>query len=92
MIAVTLMATAICADRGLPAVPAQPQASHFTGRLIERLSVTLRRVVPATCLYQPRRFGLPPAQISRPPLQALTVDLLRPRLSPFQFRLPPPCA
>jgi hypothetical protein len=92
MIAVTLVATAICADRTLPAAPAEPQASHFAGRLIQRLSVNLRRVVPATCLYQPRRFGLPPPQISNPRPEALLVDLRPPRLSPFQFRLPPPSA
>ena len=92
VIAVTLMATAICADRSLSAAPTEPQASHFAGRIIQRLSVNLRRVVPATCLYQPRRFGLPPAQILHPRLDALAVDLIPPLLSPFQFRLPPPCA
>ncbi|MGD0138964.1 MAG: hypothetical protein ABSD28_08815 [Tepidisphaeraceae bacterium] len=92
VIAVTLMATAICADRSLSAAPAEPQASHFAGRIIQRLSVNLRRVVPATCLYQPRRFGLPPAQILHPRLDALVVDLFPPLFSPFQFRLPPPIA
>jgi hypothetical protein len=92
VIAVTLMATAICADRSLPAAPVETQASHFAGRLIERLSVNLRRVVPPTCLYQPRRFGLPPAQISPPRMDSLVVGLIPPLLSPFQFRLPPPIA
>ena len=89
LIAVTLMATAICADRSLPAARVEPVTSHFAGRLIERLSVNFRRVVPAGQLYKPQRFGLPPAEISaRGP--SLAIDWVAPRLSPFQFRLPPP--
>jgi len=84
-----LMATAICADRSLPAARLEPVTSHFAGRLIERLSMNLRRVVPASCFYQPRRFGLPPAEI-RAVGPSLAIDGVAPRLSPFQFRLPPP--
>jgi hypothetical protein len=89
LIAVTLMATAICADRSLPAAPAEPVTSHFAGRFIERLSVNFRRVVPACRLYTPQRFGLPPMEMSAPG-PGVTVDWVSPRLSPFQFRLPPP--
>jgi len=89
VIAVTLMATAICADRSLPAARLEPVTSHFAGRLIERLSVNFRKVVPASHLYQPQRFGLPPTEISAPSAN-LTVDWVGPSLSPFQFRLPPP--
>lgn len=89
LIAVTLMATAICADRSLPAAPAEPVTSHFAGRLIERLSVNFRRVVPAAQFYKPQRFGLPPMEMT-PACPSVTVDWVSPRLSPFQFRLPPP--
>ncbi len=89
VIAVTLMATAICADRIAPAVPAQTTTTHFASRLIERLSMNLRRVLPAVTLYQPRRFGLGLAA-RRPPAIADQGFVPAPRLSPFQFRLPPP--
>jgi hypothetical protein len=89
LIAVTLMATAICADRSLPAARMEPANTHFAGRLIERLSVNLRRVVPAGQFYKPQRFGLPPMGMSTAG-PSLMVDWIPARLSPFHFRLPPP--
>jgi hypothetical protein len=89
LIAVTLMATAICADRSLAAAPAEPARTHLAGRLIERLSVNFRRVVPACTLCQPQRFGLPPMQILATVRDCDVLWIPRP-LSPFQFRLPPP--
>jgi hypothetical protein len=88
-IAVTLMATAICADRSLPAARVEPVTSHFAGRLIERLTVNFRRAIPAGQLYKQQRFGLPPTQIT-PAGPSLAIAWVAPRLSPFQFRLPPP--
>jgi hypothetical protein len=91
VIAVTLMATAICADRVAPVAPAQPPATHFATRLIERLSKNLQRVLPAVTLYQPNRFGLEPA--ARRPLPIADQGFFHAScLSPFQFRLPPPTA
>jgi hypothetical protein len=93
VIAVTLMATAICADRGLPTAPAEPQAtSHFAGRLMERLCVNLRRTVPAARLCQARRVDLRSTDSAAPRLDSLTLSFISPSLSPFQFRLPPPIA
>jgi hypothetical protein len=88
LIAVTLMATAICADRSLAAAPVEPARTHLAGRLIERLSVNFRRVVPACVIYRPVRFGLPPMEISA--AAAPEIVWIAPRLSPFEFRLPPP--
>jgi hypothetical protein len=92
LIAVTLMATALCADRAIPAAPTQTPSANLATRLIERLTVSLRGVVPNARLYQPRRFGLRPAD--ERPAAALTLDsdLKSVPLSPFQFRLPPPLA
>jgi hypothetical protein len=90
LIAVTLVATAICADRSLPAARMEPVNSHFAGRLIERLSVNFRRVVPAGELYKPQRFGLPPMMEMSAAGPSLKVDWVPAPLSPFQFRLPPP--
>jgi len=90
VIAVTLMATAICADRALPARAAEEPSSHLAGRLIERLTQNLRRVVPAAQLYQARRPGLRPMEILMPLGGDLAAGIAPIRLSPFQFRLPPP--
>jgi hypothetical protein len=89
VIAVTLMATAICADRVAPAVPAQTTTTHFASRLIERLSMNLRRVLPAVTLYQPRQFE-PGLTVRRPLAIANQAFFPALPLSPFQFRLPPP--
>jgi hypothetical protein len=90
VIAVTLMATAICADRALPTRAEEAPTSHLAGRLIERLSQNLRRVVPAAQLYQAHRPGLRPMEILMPGGGDLAADITPLRLSPFQFRLPPP--
>lgn len=92
VIAVTLMATAICADRLAPAAPAEPPATHLAGRLIERLSMSLRRVLPAVGLYQPRCPGLRLTAARILPFADQTLGFHRVLLSPFQFRLPPPIA
>jgi hypothetical protein len=93
VIAVTLMATAICADRGLPSAPAEPQTtSHFAGRLMERFCINFRRTVPSATLCQPRRFDLRPAEMALGRFDDLTLGFIATSLSPFQFRLPPPIA
>ena len=90
IIAVTLMATAICADRTATAVPAEPPAAHLAGRIIARLTMNLRRVLPAVNRYQPRCFGMR-SIVARPVVTADQDLNFQPvRLSPFQFRLPPP--
>jgi hypothetical protein len=89
VIAVTLMATAICADRIGPATPAQAPITPFTTRLIERLGKNLRRVLPAVALYQPHRVD-PDATARRPLPLSDQAFFNAPSFSPFQFRLPPP--
>jgi hypothetical protein len=91
LIAVTLLATALCADRLSVAAPVQRPSAETTGGIIRRLSVNLRRSIVPLRLYQP------PAVASKPvPVQVCTP---RPtpiapaiHLSPFDFRLPPPLA
>ena len=92
VIAVTLVATAICADRSLPRASAEPQTAHIAGRLMERLSVNLRQTVPAARICQPRRFGLRTVEIARTPAHDFTISFVPVSISPFQFRLPPPIA
>ena len=61
----------------------------LASRLIERLSMNLRRVLPAVTLYQPRQFE-PGLTVRRPLAIANQAFFPALPLSPFQFRLPPP--
>lgn len=91
VIAWTLVATALCADRSLPAAPLEPVSAQLAGRLIERLSVNFRRVLPAAQAFRPHRFGLPKAEVLlMAPVQLAGRIIACP--SPFEFRLPPPVA
>lgn len=91
VIAVTLVAAALCADRVVVAAPVLrvQHKTTATERLVTRLTSSFRRVIPAARVIQVRRDGLAllacsiapePVQISPPPM------------SPFEFRLPPPLA
>lgn len=90
LVAITLVATALCADRAVSAAPAlRPQVATAAGKLVTRLSVSLRRVVPAVHVYESRRDGL--ADLS----QALacpsqSIACLGMQLSPLILHLPPP--
>jgi hypothetical protein len=86
------MATAICADRLAPATPAEPPATHLAGRLIERLSMNLRRVLPAARLYQSPCPGIRSTIARTISFADQTLDFRPMPLAPFQFRLPPPIA
>jgi hypothetical protein len=91
IIAVTLVATAICAGRLTVAAPVQTPVTQLAGRLIQRLTTRFGRVVAAARLYQPRREGVRSAE----PAPAFASDCplaVRGSFSPFQFRLPPPTA
>jgi hypothetical protein len=90
VVAVTLVATALCADRVVASAPhLQNRPEPQTARsLVGRLSVSFRRVVPTVRLVETRRDQEPmarvlPVVIDQPVIMPL-------RLSPFQFRLPPP--
>ena len=104
IVAVTLLATALCADRAVAVAAARATGEAATpagGRdrtqtqpgqqtFAQRLTRSLRQVVPSMQLHQARRDGLAPVDV--PPGNART-----PKSSgrgvettPFQFRLPPP--
>jgi len=90
VLAVAFLATALCADRAITAAPAfQPQTTSGTlaGRLVSRLSVNLRRTIPAARVYQTRREGIAQQTAFVAPAPAIILPIA---LSPFQFRLPPP--
>jgi hypothetical protein len=90
VLAVAFLATALCADRAITAAPifqSETTTGTLAGRLVSRLSVNLRRTIPAARVYQTRREGIAhqTATVTPTPVVFLPV-----RLSPFQFRLPPP--
>jgi hypothetical protein len=96
LVAVTLLATALCADRSVAPAAAQsarveagPTATRQS--FGERLTVSLRRTVPAVKLHADRQEGL---------AQAANAKRIEGGQSavqwivggPFEFRLPPPLA
>jgi hypothetical protein len=91
VIAVTLVAAALCADRVVVAAPVLrvPHKTTATERLVTRLTISFRRVIPAARVIQTRRDGLVllPCEVAPEP-----VHVSPPPTSPFQFRLPPPVA
>jgi hypothetical protein len=96
----TLVATALCADR-VTAAPQFRTDLHSTAdpiarlakHLATRLSVKFRRVVPSVGLHQQAR-----TEDAAAPQAPATRSVPNPKArhqsegSPFQFRLPPPTA
>lgn len=93
VLVLTLVATALCADRVVTAAPEirahLQRSSTPIARLATRLSVTFRRVVPAVRLHQARREG-PMTQSPVRQVAFVPAKVHRVEGSPFQFRLPPP--
>jgi hypothetical protein len=101
IVAVTLLATALCADRAVAvaaarradaAVPAGGQRDRGQSgqqSFAQRLTVSLRRVVPGMQLHQTRRDGLAALEIRGDVEHAQSAGR-GVETTPFQFRLPPP--
>jgi hypothetical protein len=89
LIAVTLLATALCADRLSLAAPVERPAVEVAGRIIQRLEISLRRAMPPLRMYQPRVTSAKPAELPVFSGRAVT-PIPTIHLSPFDFRLPPP--
>jgi hypothetical protein len=96
LVAVTLLATALCADRSIapaaaqaPRIEAGPAAARQS--FGERLTTSLRRAVPAVKLHADRQEGVTELAAVHcieggQPVVRWVVG------GPFQFRLPPPLA
>lgn len=83
-----VMAAALCADRVAVAAPQiRPQMASVASRVMDRLSLSLRRVVPTITVVETRREGVAVQSTVVAPEPVLVQQL---PLSPFQFRLPPP--
>jgi predicted solute-binding protein len=93
IIAVTLVAAALCADRAVSAAPAlanpiRTEVANAAGKLVSRLSVSFRRVVPSVRVYETRHEGMSAtSEIATDIQSAPFADL---RLSPLLLHLPPP--
>src|SRR4051812_3888468 len=91
VVAIALVAAALCADRAVTAAPVlRPCVSGVAGKLVQRLSTRFRQVVPAARVYEARRDV-----VEREPLplaSSHTTAGFRPRLSPLITTLPPPLA
>jgi hypothetical protein len=92
ILAVTLVAMALCADRATAAAPAvRPQISQVTRQVVRQLTRRFQHVVPAVKMVQDRQETL-----ARVPSHDLPLDLPAclhaVESTPFHFRLPPPLA
>jgi len=89
VLAIALLAAALCADRAVAAAPAlRPRVTTVASRLVTRLSVSFSRVVPSVRFFETRRIGIV-ADSARIPTTDAT-ECHRVRLSPLLLRLPPP--
>jgi hypothetical protein len=91
ILAVTLVAVAICADRVSAATPVDPASTPIATRIIQRLTVSFRRVLPTNGFCIPLRLTLGRAIDARPKVRDFAAVAPR-RVGPFEFRLPPPLA
>src|SRR3954452_24382182 len=94
IVAVTLLAAALCADRTVASAAESSRVEAAGGPVArgfaQRLTVSLRRVVPAVRLHQSRQEGFA-AVVWRGEFEGAQVLVSRgTQGTPFQFRLPPP--
>jgi len=94
VLAVALVATALCADRAAVAAPAlRPQAiERAAGGIVQRLTARLSRVVQGVTLVEMRREGRAQELSAQNFAREIHTTDLRPwlRLSAPQLPLPPP--
>jgi hypothetical protein len=89
VLAITLVTVALCADRAVAAAPVlRPQVASAAGKLVTRLSVTFRRVVPSVRVYQTSGESVAVLAPVAPAIDQRPSFGLR--LSPMLLRLPPP--
>jgi hypothetical protein len=90
ILAVTLVALALCADRATAAVPAvRPHISQVTRQVVREVTRRFQRVVPAVKIVQHRQDGFTRVAPQDLPTH-VPAGLHDSQGTPFQFRLPPP--
>ena len=90
ILAVTLVATALCADRVVASAPViRPEVTETARQIVRRLAVSFRQDVPSVRFERSTDPSLPVAA-GQPCIVALDTPLHTREGTPFQFRLPPP--
>jgi hypothetical protein len=84
-----VMTAALCADQTSAAAPQVRVQPSVASRVMDRLSRSLRRVMPSVKVVETRRDGDAVQSIIAAPEPVI---IQQPSLSPFEFRLPPPTA
>ena len=88
VIAVMVVATALCADRTVSAAPVvRPQSQGLARTFASRLTTSLRRAIAPARVQSVR--SVEDAPICEQPIRDAASGF-RSEFSPFQFRLPPP--
>lgn len=87
VIAVMVVATALCADRDLSAAQVHKPISATNRSFVSRLTSNLRQSVAPVRMLAVRTDE---RAIARPTLIREAASGVRGEFSPFQFRLPPP--
>jgi hypothetical protein len=90
LIAVALVATALCADRAVAAAPQVRSEGSVAGRIVSRITTGLRRAVSAVRIYETRQDTIIPKPLAASRIDDAPVAEFHPTFSQFQFRLPPP--
>ena len=94
LVAVTLLATALCADRRLASAATEAGSRTEAGPVAlgfaRRLTVSLRRVVTAVKLHHGRREGFAEVGSTSGGIARPQAGVRQGGGTPFQFRLPPP--
>jgi len=93
VLAVALVATALCADRAAYAAPAlRPQAIERAGGIVQRLTARLSRVVSTVQIVEIRREGVVASTFATSSVTSWQTTDLRPwlRYGPALLPLPPP--
>ena len=94
LVAVTLLATALRADRRLASAATESVSGSRTEAgpvaFARRLTVSLRRVVPAVRLHQGRQEGVAEVCSTAGGIERAQAGVRQGGGTPFQFRLPPP--
>lgn len=90
ILAVVLVATALCADRAVAAAPEmRPQIGCVTRQVVGEITRRFTRVVPGIKIVQNRQ-----EQVRGVPARVVPVESVEgvheAETTPFQFRLPPP--
>src|SRR4051794_27418472 len=90
ILAVTLVAAALCADRVVASAPViRPEMTETARQIVRKLAVSFRQTVPTVRFQESREDRT--SEVVGESNGAITVAIVHAHEgTPFQFRLPPP--